>query len=108
MLQFFGLDLIYLNVLYRLQPNYSKGFYVGGGFGFLGVLRNAPDDINLDGRPGVLFAFGMEQFLKSSRKLDWRLEITYGLDEIDPKTVGGEDFAGGRPGGVSFTLGSGF
>jgi hypothetical protein len=104
----FGLDLIYLNVLYRMRPHYSKGFYVGGGVGYLGVLRNAPEDINLDGRPGVLLSVGLEQVLKSSRILDWRLELAYGLDEINPKIVGGEEFNGGRPGGLYFTLGSSF
>jgi hypothetical protein len=91
---------------YRFRPHLTRNPYVGGGVGYLGITRFGTGATNFDARLGSSISVGFEQTLSSARKVVFELEWRTAFQEIPPKTLGDFRYEGGRPGGLSVTLGT--
>lgn len=95
------------SVVYNFRPLNANNFYLGGSLGIYGVVRDS-SDTNYDGRPGAGLIFGWQHTFMNARKVDLRLEFLRSFDEIPARTVGGDKFGGGRPGGFYLMVGTEF
>lgn len=101
----FGAD-VETGVLFKLRPNHALNPFVGGTLAGLGVVRRSEGgELNFDARPGLGLVGGIEQTLGRGRQVLYRIRFTRATMAIREKTLGGQNFRGGRPGGLYLGIG---
>lgn len=100
-----GLDVLATST-YRFRPHLTRNPYVSLAIGYLGVTRFGTGALQFDTRLGSSVALGFEQTLASARRVTFEVEWRTAFQEIPSKTLGSFRFDGGRPGGLSVTLGT--
>jgi hypothetical protein len=100
-----GLDIM-AGGRYHFRPHLTRNIYVGVGLGYFGVTRFGTGATNFDASFGTALSVGFEKTLQTARKISFEVEWHGAFHDIAPKTLAGFLYAGGRPGGLSVSVGT--